>query len=60
MRRKMQHGKSLHVKMGCGEKDAQAAASYMDLKAGLISEKEYEKARGSVMEVKKKERALER
>ena len=41
-------------------KDAQAAASYMDLKAGLISEKEYEKTRSSVMEVKKKEREPER
>lgn len=32
-------------------KDAQAAASYMDMKAGLISEKEYEKACAGTMEV---------
>ena len=41
-------------------KDAQAAASYMDFKAGLISEKEYEQARGSVMEHRPKEKELER
>ena len=32
-------------------KDAQAAANYMDMKAGLITEKEYEKACASVVEV---------
>lgn len=36
-------------------KDAQNAANYMDYKAGLISEKEYEKNNGSYLEVKKKE-----
>ena len=41
-------------------KDAQAAANYMDYKAGLITEKEYEKACGSVMEVKVRTRDLER
>jgi len=41
-------------------KDAQAAANYMDYKAGLITEKEYEKACGSVMEVKARTRDLER
>ena len=41
-------------------RDAQAAASYMDYKAGLISEKDYEKAKGSVMEYKPKEKELER
>ena len=41
-------------------KDAQAAANYMDYKAGLITDKEYEKACSSVMEVKQKERELER
>ena len=42
-------------------KDAQTAASYMDFKAGLISEKEYEAARSSAVEVKvKKEKDLER
>ncbi len=41
-------------------KDAQAAANYMDYKAGLITDKEYEKACGSVMEVKVKERDMER
>lgn len=33
-------------------KDAQSAANYMDLKAGLINEKEYEKVKDSVMEAK--------
>ena len=41
-------------------KDAQAAANYMDYKAGLITEKEYERACGSVMEVKVRTRDLER
>lgn len=41
-------------------KDAQAAATYMDYKAGLITNKEYEKACGSVLEVKQKERDRER
>lgn len=41
-------------------KDAQAAAAYMDYKAGLITNKEYEKACGSVLEVKQKERDRER
>ena len=39
---------------------AQAAANYMDYKAGLITEKEYEKACGAVMEVKQKSREMER
>ena len=42
-------------------KDAQSAANYMDLKAGIITEKEYEKAKESVMEVKVgKSREMER
>ncbi|MBR3402013.1 MAG: DUF1738 domain-containing protein [Parasporobacterium sp.] len=41
-------------------RDAQAAASYMDYKAGLITEKDYEKTRGSSMEIKPKEKELER
>ena len=41
-------------------RDAQAAANYMDYKAGLITDKEYEKTCGYVMEVKVKERAKER
>ena len=42
-------------------KDAQQAASYMDMKAGLISEKEYEKACSSVMEINiSKQRVMER
>ena len=43
-------------------KDAQAAANYMDYKAELITEQEYKKLQGSVLEVKKreKERGMER
>ena len=41
-------------------KDAQAAANYMDYKAGLITEKEYEKVCGAVMEAKQKSRGMER
>ena len=41
-------------------KDAQAAANYMDWKAGLITDKEYEQAKGAVMEVRQKEREKER
>ena len=41
-------------------RDAQAAASYMDYKAGLITEKDYEKAKESSMEIKPKEKDLER
>lgn len=41
-------------------KDAQAAATYMDYKAGLITDMEYERACGSVLEVKQKERGRER
>ena len=41
-------------------RDAQSAANYMDYKAGLITEKEYEKAAGSTMEVKQKEKVWER
>ncbi len=42
-------------------KDAQQAASYMDMKAGLISEKNYEKACSSVLEVNiSKQRVPER
>ena len=41
-------------------RDAQAAANYMDFKAGLITEVEYAKANGSVREVKVKEKELER
>ena len=41
-------------------KDAQNAATYMDYKAGLITAKEYEHAKGSVMELRPKEKELER
>lgn len=41
-------------------KDAQTAASFMDWKAGLITDMEYQKAIGSVMEVRQKSRELER
>lgn len=41
-------------------KDAQAAASFMDWKAGLITDMEYAKCVGSVMEVKPKNRDRER
>lgn len=41
-------------------KDAQAATNYMDWKAGLITDKEYQKAVGSVLEVKEKSRERER
>lgn len=41
-------------------KDAQAAANYMDWKARLITDKEYELAKSSVMEVRQKEREKER
>lgn len=41
-------------------KDAQAAASFMDWKAGLITDMEYAKSVGSVMEVKPKTRGRER
>lgn len=41
-------------------KDAQTACSYMDWKAGCITRQEYEKAVGSVVEVREKSRALER
>ena len=41
-------------------KDAQMAAAYMDYKAGLITENEYEKTCASVMEVKHKNREKER
>lgn len=41
-------------------RDAQAVASYMDWKAGLMTDKEYEKARGSVLEVQQKSRERER
>lgn len=41
-------------------KDAQAAANYMDYKAGIISEMDYEKACGAVMEVKQKDREVAR
>ena len=41
-------------------KDAQAAASFMDWKAGLITDMEYAKCVGSVMEVKTKTRDRER
>lgn len=36
-------------------KDAQAAANYMDWKAGLITEKEYEEVNGAVLEIRQKE-----
>ena len=36
-------------------KDAQAAVNYMDLKAGLITEKEYKKSCESVLEIKQPE-----
>lgn len=41
-------------------KDAQTAATYMDYKAGLITDKEYKKACGSALEVKQRERDRER
>lgn len=41
-------------------RDAQSAANYMDYKAGLISELEYEKTKGSVMELRPKEQEKER
>ncbi|MBQ9030680.1 MAG: DUF1738 domain-containing protein [Parasporobacterium sp.] len=41
-------------------KDAQSAADYMEYKAGLLPEQEYEKRKGTVMEVKPKEKELER
>lgn len=41
-------------------KDAQTAANYMDYKAGLISEKDYEKTCGTSMEVKQKNKEIER
>ena len=41
-------------------KDAQAAANYMDWKAGLITEKEYEEVNGAVLEIRQKEREKER
>ena len=41
-------------------RDAQSVANYMDYKAGLITELEYEQAKGSVLEIKSKERDRER
>ena len=41
-------------------KDAQMAANYMDWKAGLITDVEYQKAVSSVLEIKQKSRDLER
>lgn len=41
-------------------RDAQTAANYMDFKAGLITEKEYEKGVTSTMEVRQKPRERER
>lgn len=41
-------------------KDAQAAANYMDFHAGLITEKEYTATLNSVLEMKPKEKVLER
>ena len=41
-------------------KDAQAAANYMDWKAGLITEKEYKDACGAVMEIRGRAREKER
>lgn len=41
-------------------KDAQAAASFMDWKAGLITDMEYQKSSGSAIEVKEKSRDMER
>jgi len=41
-------------------KDAQSAASFMDWKAGLITDVEYQKAASLVMEVKQNPRDLER
>ena len=41
-------------------KEAQEAANYMDWKAGIIDDKEYQKATGSVMEIKIKEKERER
>lgn len=41
-------------------KDAQTAANYMDYKAGLISEKEYQAGRSSVMEITARKQERER
>ena len=41
-------------------KDAQAAANYMDWKAGLITEKEYKDACGTVMEIRERPPEKER
>ena len=41
-------------------KEAQEAANYLDWKAGIIDDKEYQKAAGSVMEIKIKEKERER
>lgn len=41
-------------------KDAQSAANYMDWKAGLITDKEYEKACGSVMVIRENTREYDR
>ncbi len=42
-------------------KDAQAAANYMDMKTGLITEKKYEKACASAMEINvAKQKVMER
>lgn len=41
-------------------KDAQLAANFMDYKAGIISKEEFDKAVGSTLEHKQKEKELER
>ena len=41
-------------------KDAQSAANYMDWKAGLITEKEYKDACGTVMEIRERPPEKER
>lgn len=41
-------------------RDAQAATNYMDWKAGIITDKEYQKTVASTMEVREKARERER
>ncbi len=54
-------GFDLHAEASASHIDnAQAATNYMDWKARLITDKEYEKAKGFVMEIRQKEREKER
>lgn len=52
--------KEWNVKGGGAPYNGVTKANYMDYKAGLITEKEYEKVCGAVMEVKQKSREMER